>query len=86
MKTISEMTDRELLEYLAGEVRNINLTIENEINPNIHTLAEGHAAILEKLDALTPKSRVEELEDKVSMLQLAIRGMARDLEDLKKAQ
>lgn len=67
-------------------MRNINLTIENEINPNIHTLAEGHAAILEKLDALTPKSRVEELEDKVSMLQLAIRGMARDLEDLKKAQ
>ncbi len=86
MKTISEMTDRELLEYLAGEVRNINLTIENEINPNIHALAEGHAAILEKLGALTPKSRVEELEDKVSMLQLAIRGMARDLEDLKKAQ
>lgn len=56
MKTISEMTDRELLEYLAGEVRNINLTIENEITPNIQALAEGHTTILEKLDALTPQN------------------------------
>ncbi len=54
MKPISEMTDRELLEYLAGPYR--------------------------------PQTRLEKLEIDLEMMQLAIRALARDVEELKKAQ
>lgn len=86
MKTTSEMTDRELLEYLAGEVRNINLSIENEIKPDIHSLAEGHAAILDKLDSLASVSRVEALENDVALLKQVIRSISQELAELKRAQ
>ena len=86
MKTTSEMTDRELLEYLAGEVRNINLSIENEIKPDIHSLAEGHTAILDKLDSLSAVSRVEALETDVALLKQVIRSLSQDLAELKRAQ
>ena len=86
MKTIAEMTDRELLEYLAGEVRNLNLAMENEVTPKIQALAEGHTTIIEKLESLTPKSRVEVLEDDVALLKQAIRSMSQEISELKKAQ
>ena len=86
MKTIAEMTDRELLEYLAGEVRNLNLAMENEVTPKIQALAEGHTTIIEKLESLTPKSRVEALEDDVALLKQAIRSMSQEISELKKAQ
>ena len=86
MKTISEMTERELLEYLAGEVRNINLSIENEIKPDIRSLAEGHETILDKLDSLAAVSRVEALETDVALLKQVIRSLSQDLAELKRAQ
>lgn len=86
MKTIAEMTDRELLEYLAGEVRNLNLAMENEVTPKIQALAEGHTTIIEKLESLAPKSRVEVLEDDVALLKQAIRSMSQEISELKKAQ
>lgn len=86
MKTIAEMTDRELLEYLAGEVRNLNLAMENEVTPKIQALAEGHTTIIEKLESLTPKSRVEVLEDDVALLKQVIRSMSQEISELKKAQ
>ena len=86
MKTTSEMTDRELLEYLAGEVRNINLSIENEIKPDIRSQAEGHETILDKLDSLAAVSRVEALETDVALLKQVIRSLSQDLAELKRAQ
>lgn len=64
----------------------MTVLIENEVTPKFDLLSEGQQALLAKMDELTPKSRVEELEEKVSMMQLVIRSMARDLEELKKAQ
>ena len=61
----------------------MNMILENEIRPNFMLLAEGHQAILA---ALTPKSRVDELEDEVKVLRLAIRQINAELQELKKAQ
>ncbi|MDO5112355.1 MAG: hypothetical protein Q4E65_08625 [Clostridia bacterium] len=61
----------------------LNMKLENQIEPQIKLLAEGHQTILE---ALAPKSRVEDLEDEVKVLKLAIRQITLELQELKKAQ
>ena len=47
---------------LKSEVVKTNLTIENEIKPQINLLAEGQSTLLAKL---APRSEVEELKEKV---------------------
>ena len=68
---------------LEKNVSGIRMDIENRIDPTLQMLAEGQAAILEKV---APKTRVEALEDKVDFLETVVRRITRDVEDLKKAQ
>lgn len=64
----------------------MTVLIENEVTPKFNTLADGQAAILDKLDDLVPKSRVEALEDDVALLKQIIRSMSQEISELKKAQ
>ena len=57
--------------------------LETEIIPRIDALAEGHASIQERL---VPVTRVDELENRVKILESVIGNMADDLQSLKKAQ
>jgi len=75
---MQEMDDR-----LSGQILKINMKLENQIEPQIKLLAEGHQTIME---AITPKSRVDELEDDVNMLKMAFRQINMELQELKQAQ
>lgn len=68
---------------LKTEVVKTNLTIENEIKPQINLLAEGQSTLLAKL---APRSEVEELRDKVEFLEAIVRANTKEIEALKKAQ
>ena len=55
LKKLDEMNDRmdkmnERLERVESNTRDIQLTIENEIRPNIRIIAEGHLDLNRKLD------------------------------------
>lgn len=73
----------EKLGSLEQEVVKTNLTIENEIKPQINLLAEGQSTLLAKL---APRSEVETLKDKVEFLEAVVRANTREIEALKKAQ
>lgn len=60
--------------------------LETEIDRKLTLLYEGHDAIMETLDSLASKSRVEILEDDVQLLKDAIRLMRQEITELKKAQ
>lgn len=60
--------------------------LETDYHDKLQLLYDGHTAIMEKLDSLTPKTRVEALEDTVDMLKDVIRLMRQDIAELKKAQ
>ena len=65
------------------EIKKINLTLENEVAPQLRALAEGQKTILE---SVAPKSRVDQLEEEVDFLKTVIRSLSRDVAELKKAQ
>ena len=68
---------------LTEEAAKTNLTIENEIKPQINLLAEGQGTLLAKL---APRSEVEQLKEKVEFLEAIVRANTREIEALKKAQ
>lgn len=79
LQYLQEMEKR-VLEQSAANMRTI---LESAVQPQFNLLAENQQAILEKV---APKSRVEELEDKVDFLESIVRRISKDLDELKKAQ
>lgn len=81
------MTDREILELLLKEVseikndvKDVKLTLENEIRVNIQRVAEGHLDLSRNLhDAMKPSNEVEILSIKVRMLETEIRELKRKI-------
>ena len=71
------------LEDHGTKITDINLTLENKIIPMLNLLAEGQQSII---DRLIPVSRVEKLEEDVTILKIAERKLNDDLRELKKAQ
>ena len=73
----------EMLENLTTRVTKIELTQENIIIPHIQALAEGQETLCQ---TLCPRDRAERLEVDVDLLKSAVRGLFRDVQELKKAQ
>lgn len=71
------------IDHVDDRVTKTNITIENEIKPQIQALIEGQKTILE---TLAPKNRVEDLEDEVKFLKSFMYQMSEQLQQLKKAQ
>jgi hypothetical protein len=72
-----------MLERLQVDVSGIKVRLDVEVEKKFQLLAEGHQTLL---DALAPKSRVENLEDEMAFLRSIIKTMNEDISTLKKAQ
>lgn len=60
--------------------------MEADLAPKIQLLYEGHGLIMESLDKLATKDRVEKLENEIIVLKTAFRTLAQRIEELEKAQ
>ncbi|MCM1234379.1 MAG: hypothetical protein NC489_30125 [Ruminococcus flavefaciens] len=60
--------------------------LETDYHDKLHLLYDGHTAIMEKLNELTPKDRVEVLEDEIITLKTVVKSMSKRLTALEKAQ
>lgn len=80
---IKQLLDEQKQEIIKESTTNTNVLIESMIKPQFDLLAEGLADIQEKL---TPRSRVDELEEEVKFMKIMFRQMAEDIAELKKAQ
>ena len=65
------------------DIAKINIKIETDIEVKLAALAEGHASILEQL---TPRTRIDEMENEIRFLKSAMFRMSEDMERLKQAQ
>ena len=68
---------------LDADVRGIKVVLENEVRRDLNLLAEGHAAILERLPSQEEK---EVLEARMDAMEAAIRLHSKQIRELKKAQ
>ncbi len=65
------------------EITRTNMRLENEIIPQLHLLAEGHNMLIQ---TLAPKTKVDQLEEKVQTLEFAVKMVNAELQSMKKAQ
>lgn len=79
LKYLQEMEAR-ILEQATANTR---VLLESYVEPKFNLLADGQKAILE---AITPKSEIEELRGDMDMLKLVVRSMSKEIAELKKAQ
>ncbi len=80
---IDQKLEKQKQEILDESARRMELLLDTEVTTRFNLLAEGQQAIM---DAITPKSEIEELRNEVSVLKLAIRTMNQEIAELKKAQ
>lgn len=81
---ISGIKDR--LDRVEDRTQQNAVIMEADVSRKLDLLYEGHDAIMEKLDKLASKSRVEELESDVALLKDSFKLMRLEIEALKKAQ
>lgn len=60
--------------------------METEVDRKLNLLYEGHGLIMESLDKLATKDRVEKLEDEIIVLKTAFKTMNQRIAELEKAQ
>lgn len=65
------------------DLHRVKAYLELDVEKRFDAVNEGIDAILEKL---VPEDRVERLEDDVVVLKTAVKALARDVAELKKAQ
>lgn len=71
---------RERVSSVENDVRDIKLTLENEIRFNIQRVAEGHLDLSRNLhDAMKPSNEVEMLAIKVRTLESEVRELKRKI-------
>lgn len=85
------MTDRELLESLLEKVSDIQkkvtaieMTIENELQPNIMRVAEGHIDLYRNLKDV--KGTLEMIDGKIEMYDLNMKHYDNEIKKLKIAK
>lgn len=83
MKGMESHIDQNLEKQKQDIMHDVKVLLDTEVTTRFNLLAEGQQAIM---DAITPKSEIEELRNEVSVLKLAIRTMNQEIAELKKAQ
>lgn len=76
----------ELLERVDERSQRTAVLMEADIAPKIQLLYEGHGVIMESLDKLATKDRVEKLEDEIIVLKTAFKVLSQRIAELEKAQ
>ena len=81
LDTMDERMDR-----LDERSQRTAVLLETEVDRKLNLLYEGHETIMECLDKLAPKDRVDELESDVIVLKTAVKMLTQEIAELKKAQ
>ena len=81
---MEKMEDR--LDRVEDQSQRTTILLEADITRKLNLLYEGHDAIMERLDKLASKSRVEELEGDIVLLKDAVKLMRLEIDGLKQAQ
>ncbi len=68
------------MDALRQDVAIVRLDIENRMEPQIQSLAEGQKTLLE---TMAPKSRLDALEDEIVFMKSVIRSMSKEIAELK---
>ena len=77
---------KEQLDRVDERSQRTAVLMEADIAPKLQLLYEGHGAIMESLDRLATKDRVDELEADIVVLKTAVRMLTQEVAELKKAQ
>ena len=80
IEKIQSMIDQAKDDMLKQSAANTRVIIESSVMKKLDLLIEGQQSLLE---TLAPKSRVDELEEEVSVLRSVVRQHSRDIELLK---
>ena len=88
LDTMDERMDRldERMDRLDERSQRTAVLLETEVDRKLNLLYEGHETIMECLDKLAPKDRVDELESDVIVLKTAVKMLTQEIAELKKAQ
>ena len=79
-------TMEERMDRLDERSQRTAVLLETEVDRKLNLLYEGHETIMECLDKLAPKDRVDELESDVIVLKTAVKMLTQEIAELKKAQ
>ena len=71
------------LDTVSQEISKINLTLENEIRPNMQAMAENISSINKKL---ITRDEIDSMKEEIAFLNDIIRMHTNQINDLKKAQ
>ena len=71
------------LDTVSQEISKINLTLENEIRPNMQAMAENISSINKKL---ITRDEIDSMKEELAFLKDIIRMHTNQINDLKKAQ
>ena len=71
------------LDTVSQEISKINLTLENEIRPNMQAMAENISSINKKL---ITRDEIDRMKEEIAFLKDIIRMHTNQINDLKKAQ
>ena len=71
------------LDTVSQEISKINLTLENEIRPNMQAMAENISSINKKL---ITRDEIDSMKEEIAFLKDTIRMHTNQINDLKKAQ
>lgn len=66
----------------ADTISTVQILLENTIEPKLQILAEGHETILEKLPL---QEELDNINDRIAALEIAVRTNAREIAKLKRA-
>jgi len=77
---------KETLEEVDQRSIRTQVLLEADISDKIQLLFDGHSTIIEMMDRLAPKERVEVLEDEIITLKTAVKMISNRLAALEKAQ
>ena len=77
---------KERIDQIDERSQRTAVLMDADIVPKLQLLYEGHGAIMEKLDKLATKDRVDELEADVIVLKTAVKMLTQEVAELKKAQ
>ena len=77
---------KETLEEVDQRSIRTQVLLEADISDKIQLLFDGHSTIIEMMDRLGPKERVEVLEDEIITLKTAVKMISNRLAALEKAQ
>ena len=76
MDQMDQRMDRmeERIDQIDDRSQRTAVLLEADIAPKLQLLYEGHGLIMESLDKLATKDRVEKLEDEIIVLKTAFKG------------